>query len=145
MQYITNLIPVILLICASPLHAEEPKERDEIAEEYKWDLTDMYASTDMWEADIVKYNARLPEIEFYKGRLGNNGKTMLAAVQKMEEIEMLISDIFVYAGLKSYEDMRVDENGANFSRARTLSTRYNEATSYMRPELLAIPSKKLEK
>ena len=145
MQYITNLIPVILLICASSLHAEEPKERDEIAEEYKWDLTDMYASTDMWEADILKYKARLPEVESYKGRLGNNGKTLLAAVQKMEEIEMLISDIFVYAGLKSYEDMRIGENGANFSRARTLSTRYNEATSYMRPELLAIPPKKLEK
>jgi len=145
MQYITNLIPVILLICASPLHAEEPKERDEIAEKYKWDLTDMYVSTDRWEADIVKYNALLPEIESYRGRLGSDGKTLLAAIQKMEEIEMLISDIFVYAGLKSYEDMRVGENSANFSRARTLSTKYNEATSYMRPELLAIPPRKLAK
>ncbi|MBT7880376.1 MAG: oligoendopeptidase F, partial [Gammaproteobacteria bacterium] len=106
-------------------------------------LTDMYASTDEWEADILKYNTLLPEIESYRGRLGNDGKTLLAAIQKMEEIEMLISDIFVYAGLKSYEDMRVGENSANFSQARTLSTKYNEATSYMRPELLAIPPQKL--
>ncbi|HIE87220.1 MAG: oligoendopeptidase F [bacterium] len=145
MKYITKLIPVILLICASSLHAEEPKERDEIAEKYKWDLTDMYVSTDRWEADILKYNALLPEIESYRGHLGSDGKTLLAAIQKMEEIEMLISDIFVYAGLKSYEDMRVGENSANFSRARTLSTKYNEATSYMRPELLAIPPRKLAK
>ena len=145
MKQITKLIPVILLIGASSLHAEEPKERDEIAEKYKWDLTDMYVSTDRWEADIVKYNALLPEIESYRGRLGSDGKTLLAAIQKMEEIEMLISDIFVYAGLKSYEDMRVGENSANFSRARTLSTKYNEATSYMRPELLAIPPRKLAK
>ena len=145
MKHITKLIPLILLIGASSLHAEEPKARDEIAEKYKWDLTDMYVSTDRWEADIVKYNALLPEIESYRGRLGSNGKTLLAAIQKMEETEMLISDIVVYAGLKSYEDMRVGENSANFSRARTLSTKYNEATSYMRPELLAIPPLKLEK
>ncbi|MEZ7971862.1 MAG: oligoendopeptidase F [Pseudomonadales bacterium] len=145
MKDISKLIPVILLVCASPLYAEEPKERDEIATEYKWDLADMYVSTDSWEADILKYNALLPEIESYQGHLGDNGKTLLAAIQKMEEIEMLISDIFVYAGLKSYEDMRVGENSANFSRARTLSTKYNEATSYMRPELLAIPPQKLEK
>jgi oligoendopeptidase F len=145
MKHFAKLIPVILLICTSSLHAEEPKERDEIAEKYKWDLTDMYVSTDRWEADIVKYNALLPEIESYRGRLGSDGKTLLAAIQKMEEIEMLISDIFVYAGLKSYEDMRVGENSANFSRARTLSTKYNEATSYMRPERLAIPPRKLAK
>ena len=145
MKHFAKLIPLILLICTSSLHAEEPKERDEIAEKYKWDLTDMYVSTDRWEADIVKYNALLPEIESYRGRLGSDGKTLLAAIQKMEEIEMLISDIFVYAGLKSYEDMRVGENSANFSRARTLSTKYNEATSYMRPELLAIPPRKLAK
>jgi oligoendopeptidase F len=145
MKHFAKLIPLILLICTSSLHAEEPKERDEIAEKYKWDLTDMYVSTDRWEADIVKYNALLPEIESYGGRLGSDGKTLLAAIQKMEEIEMLISDIFVYAGLKSYEDMRVGENSANFSRARTLSTKYNEATSYMRPELLAIPPRKLAK
>ena len=145
MKHFAKLIPVILLICTSSLHAEEPKERDEIAEKYKWDLTDMYVSTDRWEADIVTYNALLPEIESYRGRLGSDGKTLLAAIQKMEEIEMLISDIFVYAGLKSYEDMRVGENSPNFSRARTLSTKYNEATSYMRPELLAIPPRKLAK
>ena len=143
MKYITKLIPVILLICASSNLAEEPRERVDIEEKYKWDLTDMYASTDEWEADILKYNTLLPEIESYRGRLGNDGKTLLAAIQKMEEIEMLISDIFVYAGLKSYEDMRVGENSANFSQARTLSTKYSEATSYMRPELLAIPPQKL--
>ncbi|MBT3623509.1 MAG: oligoendopeptidase F [Gammaproteobacteria bacterium] len=143
MKYITKLIPVILLICASSNHAEEPRERVDIEEEYKWDLTDMYISTDSWEADILKYNALLPEIESYRGRLGNDGKTLLDAIHQMEEIEMLISDIFVYAGLKSYEDMRVGENSANFSQARTLSTKYNEATSYMRPELLAIPPQKL--
>ncbi|MDG1233170.1 MAG: oligoendopeptidase F family protein, partial [Pseudomonadales bacterium] len=143
MKYITKLIPVILLICASSNHAEEPRERVDIEEEYKWDLTDMYISTDSWEADILKYNALLPEIESYRGRLGNDGKTLLDAIHQMEEIEMLISDIFVYAGLKSYEDMRVGENSANFSQARTLSTKYSEATSYMRPELLAIPPQKL--
>ena len=144
MKYITQLIPLALLLCASPLRAEEPKERSEIEAQYKWDLTAMYASTKKWEADIQKYTALLPEIESYNGRLGDDGETLLAAVQKMEEVEILISNIFVYAGLRSYEDMRVGENSANFSRARTLSAKYNEATSYMRPELLAIPPRKLE-
>ena len=85
MKPITKLIPVILLIFASSTHAEEPKERGDIEEKYKWDLSDMYVSSASWKADILKYNALLPEIESYRGHLGNDGKTLLAAIQKMEE------------------------------------------------------------
>ena len=120
MKDITKLIPLVLLICTSSPSAEELKERNEIAAQYKWDLTDMYASTKKWEADIIKYNTLLPEIESYNGRLGDDGETLLAAVQKMEEVEILISNVFVFAGLKSYEDMRDGENYANFSCAGTL-------------------------
>ena len=67
MKHMANLIILMLLIFASSLHAEEPKERAEIADEYKWDLTDMYASTAMWEADILKYQRSLTRDRILQG------------------------------------------------------------------------------
>jgi oligoendopeptidase F len=139
------LIIVIALFTTALTFAEDPKERSEIDAEFKWDLTSMYPSIAAWEADIEKFEKMLPEITSYQGRLGKSGKVLLEALQKIEEVEIIIDNIYVYAGLKSNEDTRIGENGAMFSRAQGLGAKYGEVTAFTRPELLAIPAKKLEK
>lgn len=137
------LLLTLLAAMSLSTMADEPRERSEIDDKYKWDLSSMYASTEAWEADVVKFESRLAEIESFKGKLGKDGATLLAAVETMNDINSLIGDIYVYAGLKSFEDMRDGEHGANFSRAQGLYARYSEATAYVTPELLAIPEEKL--
>ena len=107
---IKALLLSLLLALSSISIAAEPKERSEIDDEFKWDLTSMYASSEAWEADVIKFESRLPEIESFKGKLGKDGATLLAAVETINDINGLIADIYVYAGLKSFEDMR---NGVN--------------------------------
>lgn len=137
------LLLTLLAAMSLSTMADEPRERSEIDDKYKWDLSSMYASSEAWEADVVKFESRLAEIESFKGKLGKDGATLLAAVETMNDINSLIGDIYVYAGLKSFEDMRDGEHGANFSRAQGLYARYSEATAYVTPELLAIPEEKL--
>ncbi len=141
---IKALLLSLLLALSSISIAAEPKERSEIDDEFKWDLTSMYASSEAWEADVIKFESRLPEIESFKGKLGKDGATLLAAVETINDINGLIADIYVYAGLKSFEDMRNGDNGANFSRAQGLYAKYGEATAFVTPELLAIPEDQLK-
>ena len=122
----------------------EVKERPDIPAQYKWDLSAMYDSSEAWEADVKKLQGKTPEMLAYKGRLAESGNTLLAAIKKQEELSQILGNIYVYAGLKSFEDLRNSENGAMFSRARTLNSELSEATAFFSPELLAIPVDKLK-
>jgi len=139
------LLPLVALLMAlaTPLLAAEVAQRAEIPAQYKWDLSSMYSSTKAWEADIKKLQAMTPEIVKFKGHLGDSGKSLLAAIKKQEELSSILGNIYVYAGLKSHEDQRNSENGAMFSRARTLNAELSEAAAFFTPELLAIPQDKL--
>jgi oligoendopeptidase F len=139
------LLPLLVLLLSVSVvsSAAEVKERADIPAKYKWDLSSMYASTEAWEADIEKLQAMTPEIVKFKGHLGDSGKSLLAAIKKQEEMSYILGNVYVYAGLKSYEDLRNSDNSAMFSRARTLNAELSEATAFFSPELLAIPQDKL--
>ncbi len=118
-------------------------ERDEIAAEYKWDLTDMYADAAAWEADKQRFEALLPSLTDHRGKLADSGENLLAAIQAQEAVSKIIGNLYVYAGLKSFEDMRDSDNAARFSQAQTLYAGYQETVAYFSPELLAIPQETL--
>jgi len=140
----TLILAVLLLpFVVSPALADEPRERSEVPAEYKWDLSSMYASNEAWEADKEKFESMLPEIDEFKGHLADDGETLLAAIKKIEEIEQLVGNLLVYAGLSSFEDLRVGENSARFSEASSLYATFGEQTAFVSPELLKIPEEKL--
>lgn len=119
--------------------AAEVPERADVPTELKWDLNDMYASTAAWEQDKAKLKTLLPSMEAFKGKLGSSGETLLAAIKQSEKISTIVGNLYVYAGLKSFEDARVSENAARFSEAQTLYSEYQQMMSFFSPELLEIP------
>ena len=122
---------------------KEVPERDDIDPAYKWDLSDMYASTAAWEADRDRFIDALPGLEQYRGQLGTDGPTLLTAIESIQGVETIIANLYVYAGLRSYEDTRVSENAARYSEAQSLYAQYQQALSYFTPELLTIPEEAL--
>ena len=120
-------------------YAADVPERGDVAAELKWDLTDMYADTQAWEADKAAFLALLPSLETYRGRLNESGEVLLEAIEQDMKVSQLISNLYVYAGLKSFEDARVSENAARWSEAQGLYGKYNETIAFFTPELLAIP------
>lgn len=143
MKRLLVLATLALPFMVSPLFADEPKERSEVPAEYKWDLSSMYASSEAWEADKEKFESLLPEIGKFKGHLADSGETLLAAITKIEEISQIAGNLYVYAGLSSFEDLRVGENSARFSEASTLIADLGEETAFFDPELLSISKEKL--
>ena len=141
----TPLHTILLLLIISTLllpawvQGQDVPERIDIDERYKWDLSDMYRDTQAWEADREKFIDALPALERFRGQLSTDGPTLLAAIKAMQSVETIIANLYVYAGLRSYEDTRASENAARFSEAQSLYARYQETLSFFTPELLAIP------
>ena len=132
------LMIATLGVCAPGLTKEVP-ERDDIASQYKWDLTDMYADAAAWDADRERFLESLSTLSAHRGHLGDSGARLLQAIESIQAVETIIANLYVYAGLKSYEDTRISENAARFSEAQGLYSQYQQALSYFTPELLAIP------
>ncbi|MEK9808458.1 MAG: M3 family metallopeptidase, partial [Halieaceae bacterium] len=133
----------LLVILPVTVSSNELPERADIPAQYKWDLSDMYPDADAWEADKQRFLARLPEITAYRGRLAENGATLLDAIGTIEEISQIIGNLYVYAGLKSNEDTRISENAARFSEAQGLYAQFQQINAFFSPELLAIPESSL--
>ena len=134
-----RLYPVLIVLIASlPAFSQEVRERSEIEEQYKWDLTPFYASDEAWEADFAKAQSLIPELTRFKGRLAESGETLYEAVMAQQEVVMLLTDLYVFAGLKFFEDQRTGKYGGMFSRAGALNADYGEATAYFQPEVLEI-------
>ena len=140
-----KVVALLALRAPSLLLATEVPERSEVPVAYKWDLTSMYASDEVWEQDFRQVENLIPEAAAFKGTLGKNAESLQIGLERLEEIEVILGNVYVYAGLRSYENMGDSESSARFSRARSLSSRYYEATSYVRPELVALPDGKLLK
>ena len=144
-RFIKHIVLATTLTFASPtiVQAADIPERADVPATYKWNLSTMYSSATAWEADKARFLELLPKIEAYEGRLAENGEILLAAIEQDATISQLIDNLYVYAGLKSFEDTRASENTARWSEAQELVTKYNEAHSFFTPELLKIPANTL--
>jgi len=120
------------------------KKRFEIDDMFKWKLEDVYVDENLWEEDFSEVKNMIPEIEAFQGQLGNSAQDLLTVLKLWEKLERKADKLYVYA------KMRRDENNANssyqtlFDRAEGLAIQLNSATSYIIPEITAIPEQKLQ-
>ena len=76
-----SVMTVLIFLLPTAAHSTDVPERGDIDAAYKWDLSDMYVDTDAWEADRDRFIAALPNLEQYRGQLGTDGATLLAAIE----------------------------------------------------------------
>ena len=119
-------------------------ERAEIAEQDKWAIHDIYATDELWEADLQKAKELIPVISGYAQRLGQSSDVLLAFLKLEEEIGILADALGNYAMRRSDEDTRDAKYQAMVGRLMSTYVELNAASSFSTPELMAIPDEKLD-
>ena len=120
-------------------------ERSQIAEQDKWAIHDIYATDELWEADLQKAKDLIPVISGYAGKLGESAKTLLAFLKLTEEIEVLADALGNYATRRSDEDARVSKYQAMVGSLMSAFVALNAASSFSTPELMAISDETMER
>ena len=110
-------------------------ERAELAQQDKWAIEDIYATDELWEADLEKARGYIPKIAAFAGHLGESAQMLLAYAQMEEEIEVLASDLANYAMRRADEDVRVAKYQAMTGRLMSSFVELNAAGSFATPEL----------
>ena len=119
-------------------------ERSEIDTKYLWKTDGIFASTDEWEAEYAAVEQRVAKLETLKGTLGQSPERLLAALKYRDDTEARIDRVYVYSALLSDQDTRDGTHQGMKSRSRALAIKYSRATSWMEPELTAIPFDRLD-
>jgi oligoendopeptidase F len=119
-------------------------ERSEVAEKYKWKLTDLYPTTEAWQAARTDIARRIPELGRFQGKLGGSGAALFEALDTRMAVDKDLGRLSVYASMQSDEDTRIAKNLEMRQAAEKLQVDYGSAVSYMRPEILALGPEKVK-
>jgi oligoendopeptidase F len=116
--------------------------RAEIAESDKWDLTQLFADVSKWREDFSWLHRRYPELEQWKGRVGESAQTLGAVLEFEKALEVKMERAHHYASLQLAEDSSNNEYLARIGQFQNLLTNIGEAAAFVIPEILAIDDAK---
>ncbi len=119
-------------------------DRDKIPTQYKWNLSDLYPSTEAWEKEKVSLKNRFKKIPEYKGHLGDSGEKLAEALDYLFGVLKDLSKFYSYASMLSDQDTRESKPLAMTQEAQEMYNQFSTLSSYMDPEILSIPEDKLQ-
>ena len=121
----------------------EVKERSEIQQQYKWDLTSLFESDEKWEEKLASLKGQQQVALSYQGKL-DNAQTIYQYLKWDYSITSDLSDLFCYASLRHSEDTRDSSATSMYSRIYSLYVEISSASAFARPEILSLDDDKLK-
>lgn len=116
----------------------EARKREDIAEEYRWQLEDIYKNQDEWEKDFNRVKELIEQIGPYQGRVGESAETLKQVLEILNEMQRKGDNLYVYSRMRRDEDNSNAEYQTLFDRAEGLSVQSSSAVAFVVPELLAM-------
>ncbi len=118
--------------------------RSEIDDRYKWKIEKVYPDQKAWQTDLDKAKQMLPQANEYRGHLGDSAKTLLDFLHWEEALSQLIERVYLYAAMRQDEDNGNAQAQAMRNSAEALAIEANSLLSFFAPEILTIPTDKLD-
>lgn len=117
----------------------EPWTRSQLQERDTWNLKGLYASANDWQADCIALESQLGTYASFAGTLGTSAARLKACLEFDTQLSRTLESIYTYAHLRNDEDKTHTGHQAEYEKATQLLTRYQQASSFINPELMDIP------
>ena len=119
-------------------------KREEIPQQYKWKMEDLYATNEAWEEDFEKLRNGIEDLQKYEGTLGNSAENLLKMHETCDALNQIAEKVYVYANQRLHENTGNAYYQGLAGKAQMLLVQMSEASSYIEPELLNIPEETLK-
>jgi oligoendopeptidase F len=128
----------------SDVAAAEPprarsRRREDIADRYKWNLSDIFDDWQTWESGFKRLEAGIERYAALKGTLASGPDRLLEAFRLSEDLGQLAYRVWYFPSLRYDEDQRDNSVSARRQQVQILFARWKQAESWFNPELLKIP------
>lgn len=115
----------------------EYKTREEVPNEYKWDLSKMYQNIDEVEKDIDEVKKLTKEILEYKSHILDSGNNLYEFLKLTEKQDRIINKLYVYSKMNLDVDTKNNKNKALKMKIEKLSESLSEEFSFIEPEMMS--------
>jgi oligoendopeptidase F len=116
-----------------------PRARQDVPDDYKWNLADIFPDWPAWEAGCVELETAIETVSALQGTLGRGPERLLAALRAADHLGQMAYKVYYYSALMHDEDQRDNDVNAKKQRVQVLLARWAQATSWFNPELLRVP------
>jgi len=110
-----------------------------------WDLGSLFPNDAAWEKAFKKWEKQISGYAPFQGQLGKSAKTLADCLNFDAELDRVGERVGTYAFLKTTEDSADAAYQRMKGRFMAVASRAGQEASFIRPEILAIPSRQLEK
>jgi len=117
--------------------------RAEVDRRFTWDAESVFADEGEREQAVSTILARLPDLEEFKGHLGDSPETLADWFDANERAHRLMARVMVYTTMEYSVDVGNQASAARADRARSTAARLGAVASFAVPEMLAIGLPKL--
>ena len=118
-------------------------KREEIAEEYTWDLRDMFPSDEAWNAEYEALKEMPARVAAFRGRLGESAETLLEFFRLQDEIRVRLHPLHTYASCSSDSDTSNGFYQDMVGKANATYVAVASAGAFATPEIMALDEDRL--
>ncbi|HZZ27507.1 MAG TPA: oligoendopeptidase F [Pirellulales bacterium] len=110
-----------------------------------WNLGSLCKSDGAWETSFKKWEREIPGYEKFADRLGESAKSLAECLEFDIRLDCEGERLGTYAFLKTAEDTANSTYQRMIGRYRNAASRAGQAASFIRPEIMAIPTGTMKK
>jgi oligoendopeptidase F len=138
--------PTAELIAAEVVESSVKKipARSEVPVADTWDLSSLYPNDPAWETAFDAWRKQIQGYAAFSGKLAESPQKLAACLQFDLDLERVGDRLGTYAMLKTSEDQGNSVYQRMMGRLMQAASQAAQAGSFVRPEILAIPSTKLD-
>lgn len=114
----------------------QEKNRSEIDNKYKWDLSKIYQDPDLLEKDKQEILKLKDQLVAMRGSLTANATNLLKAIDLYYAIMRILDKMVVYTNMKFHEDMDNNASKVLVGKVDKLASEISADLSFFTPEVL---------
>lgn len=118
--------------------------RSEVKPGDTWDLSSLFANDDAWEKAFAEWEAQIGDYGRFEGKLAADAGILLSCLDFDRDFDRAGERLGVYAMLKVAEDTTNSAYQRMQGRYTNAASRAGQAAAYIRPEILAISTARMQ-
>ena len=117
--------------------------RGETSEQSQWDLSGLYSSNEAWNKDLEALEGDVPKYDSFRGTLSQSFVKLKECLEFDMSFSRRLEKLYTFAHLKNDEDKTNSFYQGNFEKSMRLLNEAGKASSFIRPEIMAIPEEQI--
>lgn len=119
-------------------------KRSEMDPRFQWDFTHIYPDKAHWEAAMTEAEKTVEALSALPGTLGQSKDALKKGLEQLADASQKVEIPYIYAMLHRAADGSEPAYQEMEARGMSLAVKANAATSFLDPEILAIPKEQLD-